>query len=75
MTTITLYSTTACELCERAERLVRSMPELARCTVRVVDIVNDEGLLGRYGARIPVLEIEGRVLEWPFNADDVIEVL
>ncbi len=75
MTTITLYSTAACELCERAERLLRSMPELARCTVRVVDIADDECLLGRYGTRIPVLNIDGKLLDWPFNADDVIDVL
>jgi hypothetical protein len=70
-----LFSTGACSLCERAEALLRSMPELARVTVDVVDIADDETLLERYGASIPVLAAGERQIVWPFNADDVIELL
>ena len=75
MTTITLYSTSACELCERAARLLGSMPELTGVTVRVVDIVSDDRLYRRLATRIPVLEVDGIELDWPFNADDVIAAL
>lgn len=73
--TLTLYSTAACHLCELAEALLRSMPELARCTVSVVDVADDPLLFGRYGVHIPVLAADGRELSWPFNADDVIALL
>jgi len=70
-----LYSTSACLLCERAETLLRSMPELARVTVDVVDIAADDELTRRYGTMIPVLALRDRELAWPFNADDVVELL
>ncbi len=73
--TLTLYSTAACELCERAEGLLRSMPELMQCTVRVVDIADDAALYERYGTRIPVLSVSDSEIDWPFNADDVIALL
>jgi len=75
MKSLILYSTSSCHLCERAEGLLRSMPELARVTLDVVDIVGDESLLARYGTSIPVLSCAMRELAWPFNADDVLQLL
>ena len=73
---LTLYSTGACELCERAHRLLGSMPELQNVTLDVVDIADDELLLARYGESIPVLAVApGLELGWPFNADDVLRLL
>jgi hypothetical protein len=67
-----LYST----LCERAELLLRSMPELRFTTLDVVDIAHDPVLLERYGECIPVLALpRGDTLAWPFNADDVLQLL
>jgi hypothetical protein len=71
-----LYSTEGCHLCESAERLLRSMPELRRTTVDVVDIVDDDVLFSRYGTTIPVVATDaGAELEWPFNADDVLRLV
>jgi Glutaredoxin-like domain (DUF836) len=71
-----LYSTSACSLCERAERLLRSMPELRSVTLDVVDIADDGPLLARYGESIPVLCAgSAKTLAWPFNADDVIALV
>ena len=72
---LTLYSTDGCHLCESAERLLRSMPELRRVTLDVVDIAADEALLARYGASIPVLAAASGEISWPFNADDVLQLL
>ena len=70
-----LYSTGGCHLCERAEALLRSMPELRRVTVDVVDIAGDAALLERYGQSIPVVATpSGNTIAWPFNADDVLEL-
>ena len=71
-----LYSTEGCHLCESAERLLRSMPELRRTTVDVVDIANDPMLFERYGTSIPVVASNvGAELAWPFNADDVLRLV
>ncbi len=72
---LTLYSTEGCHLCESAERLLRSMPELHRVTVDVVDIADDPALLSRYGTSIPVVATADAELAWPFNADDVLHFL
>jgi hypothetical protein len=63
-------------LCERAEAMLRSMPELRNVTVDVVDIANDATLLDRFGQSIPVLAtLSGDAIAWPFNADDVLELV
>ena len=73
---LTLYSTGACHLCERAHELLISMPELRSVTVDVVDIADDDSLLARYGTSIPVLTVaSGAELGWPFNADDILRLL
>ena len=71
-----LYSTSACSLCERAEQLLRSMPELRSVTLNVVDIAQDATLIARYGTSIPVVATgSGNSIAWPFNADAVIELI
>lgn len=75
MNDLILYSTSACHLCESAVRLLGSMPELRRRPWRVVDIADDEALLERYGKRIPVLACCERERDWPFNADDVVDLM
>jgi glutaredoxin len=73
---LTLYSTEGCHLCESAERLLRSMPELRRVTVDVVDIADDATLFARYGTSIPVVATRaGAELAWPFNADEVLQLV
>jgi hypothetical protein len=73
---LTLYSTGACHLCERAHELLTSMPELRSVTVDVVDIADDDSLFARYGTSIPVLAVaSGAELGWPFNADDILRLL
>jgi len=70
-----LYSTGGCHLCERAEALLRSMPELRSVPVDVIDIANDAVLFERYGQSIPVLATpSGSTIAWPFNADDVLDL-
>lgn len=73
--TLTLYSTDGCHLCERALEMLRSMPELGRVELDVVDIALDDRLLARYGPRIPVLRKDPLEITWPFNADDVLALV
>lgn len=69
MSELLLYSTSACHLCELAEDMLdEARRQGLRFRYRVVDIVEDEGLLERYGVRIPVLRREdGEELGWPFD--------
>ena len=66
MPALILYGTSNCHLCEQAEATLRGM-ELA---VEHIDIAENDGLLNRYGVRIPVLRRtdNGEELGWPFDA-------
>lgn len=66
---LTLYSTSACHLCELAAALLDALPEML-ASWREVEISEDESLLIRYGTRIPVVRREDSHAElgWPFDA-------
>jgi len=64
---LVLYSTDHCTLCERALDLLLSMPESRGLALVVVDVAESEALLECYGARLPVLAVGARELEWPFD--------
>ena len=68
-----LYGTTFCHLCEQAEALIQA----ADVAAEHVDIAEDDGLLERYGTRIPLLKREdsGAELGWPFDESTLREFL
>lgn len=51
--------------------LLLSMPDLGGWSLTSIDISTDDGLLRRFAERIPVLAIEERELDWPFDAAGV----
>ncbi|MFV8833778.1 glutaredoxin family protein [Aquisalimonas sp.] len=69
-----LYGTLGCHLCEDAARLLFDVLPVDGVTVEEIDIAHDEALMAQYGERIPVLRQrrDGRELDWPFSADDVL---
>jgi len=73
MPVLFLYGTSNCHLCEQAEVTLRGM-EIA---AEHIDIADDDGLLVRYGTRIPVLRRADNDLElsWPFDAAAVTRFL
>jgi hypothetical protein len=73
---LTLYSTSACHLCEDAAGLLGRLPE-GRVSYREIEISEDEQLLGRYGLSIPVVKREdtGNELCWPFDERQLLHFL
>lgn len=62
--TIILYHTDGCHLCEQAEALLCS----AKLDYQMVDIVSEPSLVARYKVRIPVVVITpNHELGWPFD--------
>ena len=51
--------------------LLMDMPSLNAVQLDVVDVANDDGLLERYGQRIPVLRQGQEELAAPFSAEDL----
>ena len=72
-TTVRLYGTEFCHLCEEAEAVLRQV----QIEAEHIDIALDDALLEKYGTRIPVLQRmdTGEELGWPFNAAAVVRFL
>jgi glutaredoxin len=63
VTEVLVYSRPGCHLCEEAlEAIVALHGEGYRFELREVDIESDEALLRRHLERIPVVEVDGRVI-------------
>ncbi len=72
---LTLYVTSACSLCDEALDMLLNSRCLAGNMLEVVDIANDDELLSRLSDKIPVLEVAGDQLAWPFADAQVFELL
>ena len=69
---LTLYSTSACHLCELAKGLLKD----SRVEFDEVDIADSDELFERYGLRIPVLkQPDGAELGWPFGPEELAAFL
>lgn len=72
---IVLFSTEYCTLCNEALELIFSMPELQGRSLDVIDIVGDDDLVTQYGERLPVLRVGALELNWPFGRVDISDAL
>jgi glutaredoxin len=69
---IVLYSRRGCHLCEQVEEMLAA---IAVETV-VVDVDSSPGLAAAFGTRVPVVEVDGRVLiEGRFEERELMAVL
>jgi Glutaredoxin-like domain (DUF836) len=60
---VTLYGRPGCHLCDEArEQILRIVDGSARVELRELDIEGDEGLMRAYLERIPVVEVDGRIV-------------
>jgi len=78
--TFILYHTLGCHLCELAETVIAkanlTLHEHSLISVEKVDIAENLDLTEKYGVKIPVLSsASGQELNWPFDADDVINLV
>jgi glutaredoxin len=70
---IRLYSTWGCHLCEQAEQLLQQagVAEMAE----VIDIVDDPQAFAQYRVHIPVLKVNEQELFWPFELEQIQQLL
>ena len=70
---LNLYGTSACHLCDQALAILEDLSAELSLSWVVIDIVEDELLMQRYGVKIPVLQsATGAELCWPFDRHEVI---
>jgi glutaredoxin len=59
VTLVTLYGKPGCHLCDEARQVVLAARAERVFELQEVDVSLDPSLHGRYGERIPVVEIDG----------------
>ena len=70
----TLYTGTACHLCELAREVLDSIIDPG--AYQVVNITGNEALTEIYGLRIPVVKTaSGQEKSWPFTAGQIRKML
>lgn len=69
MTTLYLYSTLGCHLCEHALEVINPLIGGTQYVLKEVDISESDDLVERYGIRIPVVRRSdnSKELGWPFD--------
>ena len=73
---LTFYGKAGCHLCEEAYSEVRQVQDEGWFELEVLDVSLDAGLNREYGARVPVLAVDGHeVLELGFDAGSVRSAL
>lgn len=70
-----LYGTDHCQLCDEALAIVESALETVNYQLDITDISQSDDLMEKYAFRIPVLKGQGGELDWPFNEQEVRELL
>lgn len=76
MTTLSLYSTAGCHLCELAEVLIEPLLD-GRFSLEIVEISDSGVLMEQYGVRIPVVKRAdtGEEIGWPFDEAAFLDFL
>lgn len=69
-----LYGTSACHLCEIAEKLIDTSIQSHHIVCSKKDIAEDDTLLEKYGLSIPVIKCSdtGNELNWPFDEQSLV---
>lgn len=67
-TTIILYSTLDCGLCEAVEARLQA----EKIPYKYIDIVHDDALVKEYGWFIPVIQWNSEIFKSPLDLDDII---
>jgi glutaredoxin len=72
MTTLTLYTTAGCHLCDLADVILQALASQYQLTIVATEIGDDDQLVERYGIRIPVVRFaDNSEIGWPFDQHDI----
>jgi glutaredoxin len=75
MTSLVLYHTSGCHLCEKARDLLWPLLSSHDIKLTEIDIADSDVLIESYGIRIPVVAVDGVELNWPFDQARLIALI
>lgn len=75
--TLIFYTTAGCHLCDVARQVYQSTLSQDFFEVQEVDVADEDALIERYGARIPVMRRlkDDTELNWPFDQQALMDFL
>ncbi|MDQ0186955.1 glutaredoxin family protein [Cytobacillus kochii] len=64
MQIVKLYTRKRCPLCEQAELVIEMVQEESLFQYKAIDIETSDDLTERFGLMIPVIEVDGEILQY-----------
>ncbi|MEA1855433.1 glutaredoxin family protein [Cytobacillus sp. FSL W7-1323] len=64
MQIVKLYTRKRCPLCEQAELVIEMVQEESLFQYEAIDIETSDDLTERFGLMIPVIEVDGEILQY-----------
>lgn len=64
MHNVKLYTRRSCPLCEQAELVIDMIKEECSFVYEEVDIATSDDLTERFGLMIPVIEVDGEIIQY-----------
>ncbi|MCA0172732.1 glutaredoxin family protein [Bacillus sp. RAR_GA_16] len=61
---VILYSKATCPLCDEAAHLLEELQKELSFSIQTIDIYSDEELLEKFMLMIPVVEIDGEIVDY-----------
>lgn len=72
MTSLILYTTAGCHLCELANAILQTLSHQHQLIIITTEIGDNDALVERYGIRIPVVQFpDNTEIGWPFDQFDI----
>lgn len=62
--TLVLYSREQCPLCVKAKQILDELTKEHKWSYQEIDIHSDDVLLEKYGLMIPVIEMDGKIIQY-----------
>lgn len=63
-TTVKLYTRKRCPLCEKAKKILLELKETMAFQLEEIDIEKSDDLIEKYGLMIPVVEVNGKEVQY-----------
>ncbi|WNB92827.1 glutaredoxin family protein [Bacillus sp. NEB1478] len=70
---VILYTKVHCPLCDEAHKLLGNLQSQYAFQIEEVDIYQDDTLIEKYGLMIPVIEIDGKEIDYGKISIDIVK--
>ncbi|MDM5315222.1 glutaredoxin family protein [Fictibacillus sp. b24] len=70
---VLFYTKVHCPLCDQAHKLLQELQQESPFSIEVIDIYQDDVLLEKYGLMIPVIEVDGKEIDYGIISKDKIK--